>query len=835
MAFFVRKKSKKEQMEEARRKRRAEQQAPTMAGTETGAETSRALSIGIFLLLAILVGLICFVGQSAAGPQIMANQVARVRITADFPFDYTSKIQTQRLRDQRREQVAPVYRLDMEPFHSFRRKLQSLDQALNTLNASLQGMSPDDRIVALDKFVREYRAAGLPLNPEDVNVILNKVWPEERTRLFEEGLMMLRERFREGIYNPLQAGVTDHADLPYFLGVQIEGERGDLRIQDEAQALKNLSYNVAALDADPAVSRALFRILKTALKPNIVYDQAKTEQKIKEALDAIPPVRVHVREGDTLVEPGSAVTADQVEMLTAYRQELKKREELGWGLTQSFLQRIVYMLAVLLAAAIHIRVALPDLRRSNRALGLASVALLVNLGLVRLVLQLGDTNLFGGNAALLSLLPYAAPTALAPMIVAITLGAAPAGLVALLMAFLTALMVGSSLDIFTITFVSSLCAIYACREVRQRAKVVRAGATAGMAVALCAAFIGIFNEVPLGLVGQEIIVSLVTGGITGILAIGSLTLIENLFKTTTDITLLELTDFNHPLLRRMQMVAPGSYHHSLMVANLAERAAAEIGANPLACRACALFHDIGKMAKPEYFTENQRDGINPHIEKNPSMSALVIKSHVKEGVEMAKQYRLPRMVIDVIQQHHGTTLIQYFYQKALQRQAQITRPPFKPGNTPSPIPLPPSISEEPVAESIYRYDGPRPRFKESAVIFFADSVEAASRSLKKVTPQSVEELIERIFNDRIEDHQLDECPITVQEVKQIKQSFAFTLLNMLHSRIEYPSKDAKEATPAAQTNAPTPQQPAPPEASSPAASPAGPERITTADDDQQAV
>ena len=234
----------------------------------------------------------------------------------------------------------------------------------------------------------------------------------------------------------------------------------------------------------------------------------------------------------------------------------------------------------------------------------------------------------------------------------------------------------------------------------------------------------------------------------------------------------------------MQIEAPGTYHHSLMVANLAENAAAKIGASPLLCRVCCLFHDIGKLVKPEYFAENQRGGLNPHDAKNPSMSALVIKAHVKEGVELAKSYKLPRVIEDVIRQHHGTTLIQYFFHQANEqlRTDKETQSSQRETN-----------SE--VDQSTYRYDGPRPAFKESAIIFFADGVEAASRSLRKVTQSNIEDLIDKIFRDKIEDGQLNDCPLTFQELNKIRESFVYTLLNMLHSRIEYPKDSSKEEAP----------------------------------------
>ena len=324
---------------------------------------------------------------------------------------------------------------------------------------------------------------------------------------------------------------------------------------------------------------------------------------------------------------------------------------------------------------------------------------------------------------------------------------------------------------------------------------------AGVTAAVTGAALGLIGNLSIGLVGQQAIIALIVGVLSGVLAVGLLPIFEQTFKITTEITLLELTDFNHPLLRRMQMEAPGTYHHSLMVANLSENAAAAIGASPLLCRVCCLFHDIGKLVKPEYFAENQKGGINPHEQQNPSMSALVIKAHVKEGVELARKHKLPRVIMDVIRQHHGTGLIQFFYYQAQQEQNKQTKLPFpdKPGK---------SKEGKKVDESTYRYDGPRPAFKESAIIFFADGVEAASRSLKKVTQPAIEELIDSMFKSRIEDGQLDECPLTFKELHAIRSSFTYTLLNMLHSRVEYPKEiKEKHASKAENNKAPKDNEP----------------------------
>jgi putative nucleotidyltransferase with HDIG domain len=313
-------------------------------------------------------------------------------------------------------------------------------------------------------------------------------------------------------------------------------------------------------------------------------------------------------------------------------------------------------------------------------------------------------------------------------------------------------------------------------------------------VAVFALLVGFVDQLNGITVLKQMGAGLTTGFLTGVLVVGVLPVLEGLFKRTTDITLLELTDYNHPMLRLMQMEAPGTYHHSLVVAQLAENAANAVGANPLLARVCALFHDIGKTKKPEYFTENQRDRANPHDENNPSLSALIIKAHVKDGVDLALKHRLPRAVIDVIQQHHGTSLIRFFFQRALNDSRQS-------GQSSSPGFPKPADSASKVCETTYRYDGPKPQFKESAIIALADSVEAASRSMRKITPQHLGELMDQIFRDRFEDGQLDEAPITIEELTKIKSSFTFTLLNMLHSRVGYAPEEQVTA-PAAATKTP---------------------------------
>src|SRR5947209_103213 len=276
-------------------------------------------------------------------------------------------------------------------------------------------------------------------------------------------------------------------------------------------------------------------------------------------------------------------------------------------------------------------------------------------------------------------------------------------------------------------------------------------------------------------IGNGIVIATIIGGILPIL--------EHLFRITTDISWLEASDLNHPLLRRMTIEAPGTYHHSLVVANLAEAAAESIGANATLCRVCSYFHDVGKLVKPEYFTENMNFERNPHDDLAPTMSALIIIAHVKEGVDLALKHRLNHRIIDIIQEHHGTSLVYYFYQRALQQQ-EDARAGGKIMNMRAE-----DIPE--VREESFRYPGPKPQSKESAIVSLADIVESASRSLSKPTPQKIEQLVNELIEERVADGQLDECELTLGELRVIAERFRFTLVPMMHSRIAYPKGESK--------------------------------------------
>ena len=366
---------------------------------------------------------------------------------------------------------------------------------------------------------------------------------------------------------------------------------------------------------------------------------------------------------------------------------------------------------------------------------------------------------------------------------------------AFLMAFvsstLVTLVLHGNMGLMLTYFLGSLTGSYAVREARTRADMIIAGVVISIINVICLLLFhpDISLLVEKSFFKAELIPWAANGVISSLLVAASLKIFETLFGALTNYSLLELSDFNQPLLKRMILEAPGTYHHSLVVSNLAEAAADAIGANSLLTRVGAYYHDIGKMEKPEYFTENQLVGGNKHDFIEPSMSRLVILAHVSEGMELAKKYKLNRRIIDFIPEHHGTSLMYYFYQKQV---ASAKEGEF-------------------IDEAAYRYPGPKPQSRETAITMLADSCEGAIRALDEHTPQNIEETVKKVINNKFIDGQLDECPLTLKEIERIVATFTRILTAMYHGRVKYPeqkrAKNGNHHKKSAEKNTPPPGTP----------------------------
>src|SRR5881394_1072306 len=389
-----------------------------------------------------------------------------------------------------------------------------------------------------------------------------------------------------------------------------------------------------------------------------------------------------------------------------------------------------------------------------------------------------------------------APYAFAPLVLSVLLGRNH-GLYASVFVSLWSSILFGKVDaaLLVCGLISGFTAVYLTLQVRKRSRLIRAGFGVGLATWLLSMTFGIIgpidflspNTIDWKMLGIQSALAIGNGIVTATIVGGVLPMFEHLFQVTTDISWLEASDLNHPLLRRMTIEAPGTYHHSLVVANLAEAAAESIGANATLCRVCSYFHDVGKLVKPEYFTENMSFERNPHEDLAPTMSALIIIAHVKEGVDLALKHKLNQRIIDIIQEHHGTSLVYYFYKRAQQMHEDARAGGKIMKMRQDDIPE--------VREESFRYSGPKPQTKESAIVSLADAVESASRSLEKPTPAKIEQLVNDIIDQRISDHQLDECDLTLRDVRVIAERFRFTLMMMLHSRIAYPKQETKSPTP----------------------------------------
>ncbi len=449
------------------------------------------------------------------------------------------------------------------------------------------------------------------------------------------------------------------------------------------------------------------------------------------------------------------------------------------------LQREVYILLSIVVgySILILSLDLPEIWRSNSKILLVYGTLSANILITRSLHYFSQHQ----EAIYYPTSYYLIPMTFAPLVLSILMGTRVGLFAVIIPSLLDALLFNKSFPLMLISLLTGLTAVLFTRNVRKRSHLLNAGLAIGICSMIGAIIFGALSDRSMNALIQQGSINIVIGLATAMVVNSTLPIFETLFNITPEISWVETADLNHPLLRQLTLEAPGTYHHSLMVANLAESAATAIGANATQCRVISYFHDIGKIPKAEYFIENIPQGEDPHSDLSPSMSALIIISHVKEGISLAYKHRLKKPIIDAIQQHHGDSLVYYFYKRAKQQEEDA-----KAGSKilhmhEEDIPA--------VSETSFRYPGPRPQSKEVAILMLADAIESASRSLEKPNPQRIESLVKEIVDHKMLNHQLDDCPISLQEINLLKESFTLTLKSMLHGRISYPKEDRSNSSP----------------------------------------
>ena len=606
MKLFSKRKQLNDTPSPSRRKRRALRET----WTKTFFGTSPIVTALILLSWVILTILLAFTGVTPAGIQVQPDQVSRVRVVAEKDFSYVSELQTERRKQLEKQRIPPVYRLDMGAYETFRDHISDLVQDIHQLEQDIAELSNDEKIEQVEDFAIQFEdRTDIRLNVEDVLVILGRTDAEERESIVENALVSVRSILAGGIFDPTDAVLSEDPDNLNFIYVHQEDRQPRrLEIQSQAMAYTALKRDLTYFDISQDLSIRLQRIMGQAIQPNLHYDQALHEQARIEAEENAEPVIVPVKAGEIIIEPGDTVLAHKYEMLVAYQEFLLQQDTTyAFSLGRSFWEKAFITLLLGIGVVVYLSLAGWSSLTDNRRVSLLFLVILINIAVTRLILSVA-----ANNPETYSILRFIIPVYLGPILIALLINQRAAIFVSAVVCFITSMMFGESFILMSAMFLACLVAVLFCKDVRKRGQIVRASIFGGTTLAIGTFLLGILNEdVNLVTIGYEMVISIGVGAGTGMLVIGLLPFFEGIFQLTTNITLLELTDYNHRLLRRLQLEAPGSYHHSLMVANLAEAGASAIGANPLICRTCSLFHDIGKLVKPEYFAENQRDGAEP--------------------------------------------------------------------------------------------------------------------------------------------------------------------------------------------------------------------------------
>lgn len=701
------------------------------------------------------------------------EQQAPVTVVAGVDFTCADLARTELSRRQAADAVHPVFTRHMAQMNANQRDLDKLFGRI----AQLRQLGAVTNDAATRALVDMLDLLGLTLSgPEALELVPEKEpdaalgsLKQALKSIFEGGIVSEREKASrfQGVAKTGKLTLQGEEDQP-TRPVELDA----LPTPDEAQErlLTHLLTTAYYSETDRAPLRTL---LHAWMVPNLVFEPGVTEARRVEAAATVTPVPMTVSKGTTLIEGGERATPQAIEMLRAHDKRLRE--------TLSPYDYLLKMIGSGGLMALGLFVALAWMGRVYPE-GLRQRSLMI-LFMALSLLSLAAVRLFVHLAIFLSvlspaLLDFVIPLALAPLLASILVGGAYAFALGLWISLAAAVLTNQSLHVLFLGLLVTSVSVLASRRVRKRSKVFQAGLWIGLAKVLYVVFAAVLVQQSWRIVTSQLLAAVLSGVGVALVALLAIPLFEYLFGLTTDIHLLELSDPGHPLLQRLAVEAPGTYHHSLMLASLAQSAADRIGANSLLVRVCAYFHDIGKLTKPEYFTENTLHQRSPHDDLAPSMSTLVIMAHVKEGVSFALRHRLPRPIIEAIQQHHGTGVVEYFYHRARRQRDEAAGGP-----------------DDASLKEHFRYPGPRPRSREMAVLMLADSVEAASRSMEKATPAKLEALVDEIVSARLRDDQLDQSALTFAELTEIKRSFVFTLTNMLHGRIPYPKDENRNRSP----------------------------------------
>jgi putative nucleotidyltransferase with HDIG domain len=683
--------------------------------------------IAVSVVLVIALGAILAVDVIPTGLALKVGDITQASIKAPRAISFDSVILTDEAMAEARAAVPPEYDFTAERAATIAaEQAVAYERAVSSVDAAYEGTLPELTRAELLKAV-------LPGLSEGARATLLGLTADRWKAVRDEG-----------------ARVLDQV------------ERTELRDTDVTTTRQGLAARMVGLK--PTEQQLAAEIVAPLVVPNSAYSEALTIQARETAARQVAPQSVSLQQDQVVVDGGHPVTAldmEEIEALGLNESHLDVARLAGWFVAA------LLLVALLLAWVQRFR---PEFWHRNNVLMFLGLVLLFTAFAVKIT---------AGR----SIMPFFLPTAAAGILVAILLDAGVATVVMAIVALLAGAANGNSLELTTYVLLGGLAGIIAVRRGDRFGRFVNAGLAVALVNGLVVATFALLGQHDVTGLVQLLFASVASAGGSAILAVGTFAVLGSVFGILTVFQLLELANPSQPVLRRLLVETPGTYHHALMVGNLAERAAEAIAADPLLARVGAYYHDIGKLENPLAFIENQAGGENVHDELDPEVSAQILKQHVVDGIDIAYRAKLPKPIISFIPQHHGTAIIGYFYGKA----RELAAAPFGGLATPEG-----ARAADTVDPRRFRHAGPKPQSKEAALIMLADGVEASVRSLSARDEAAIRGMVTRIIEERLVDGQFDECDLTLRDVERIREAFVGQLLGMYHQRIAYPESKIVE-------------------------------------------
>jgi putative nucleotidyltransferase with HDIG domain len=695
-------------------------------------------------------------------PVLEIGEIATTDIIAPSEITITDTERTETRRKAAAEAVPPVYTFNANVFLNTEEKIRELFIAGRSF---LEEKVTNQRKAEFQNLI--FENYGLQTSSNDLNALI----ADKFESTIEEKLINLIG-FVSTNFIITSKNLLYHEEQQKGLTVVTSGGTESTLntkdILDIITAKQSLTDEVEKLDIPQNEKNLLKNLSQLFISQNIFYDQVETENRKEQAQAGAEDVFYTIKKGKVIIRKGDEVDEEALKQIAIINENLQAQPSWLINFFGTFL-----LFGLLFVTLWYYLKSFLEREEAFRSYAIMGILLIMSLLLYKLAQFLSGTFSQSTNFFLLSSLDsykFAFPFQFGVMLVAFLISSPVALIYAVLNSLLVGLLFKTSIEVVIFSLIGGFAAIYGIKYYgrQDRTSTFRTGLLliSPINIFVIITFHLIKDKLtPIGVFSSDLLMGLIGGVLSASFAFLFLPVFEMLFGFATQAKLHEMTNSDLPIFRQMAMEAPGSYHHSLIVASLAEKAADEIKIDSLLVKAGALYHDIGKIKRPEYFIENRTRIPDMHKDLKPAMSALVILNHVKEGVEVAKKLKLPKKIIDIIETHHGKSLVRYFFEKA--------KDTYDP-------------EMQKIGEESYRYPGPLPKSKEAALVMLADAIEAASRSLKKPTKSNIRTVISEIFNSALQDGQLDDCEISIKELVDVSESFLETLYTIYHPRVEYP-------------------------------------------------